>query len=81
MFKRILSLLLAALFIIAPLSAMALTESDWNKGCRFKTNTEVTLYTRTTDGKVNTFDAFGSLQLHQRGIHRDRRQTPDQLLL
>ena len=61
MLKKILSLLLAALFIVAPLSAMALTESDWNKGCRFKTNTEVTLYTRSTDGKVNTFDPFGTL--------------------
>ena len=61
MLKKILSLLMAALFLIAPLNAMALTESEWNKGCRFKTNTDVTLYTRTTDGKVNTFDAFGSL--------------------
>lgn len=61
MLKKTLSLLLAALIIIAPLGAMALTESDWNKGCRFKTNTEVILYTRSTDGKVNTFDPFGTL--------------------
>lgn len=61
MLKKTLSLLLAALFIIAPLSAMALTESEWNKGCRFKTITDVILYTRSTDGKVNTFDPFGTL--------------------
>ncbi len=61
MLKKTLSLLLAALFIIAPLSAMALTESEWNKGCRFKTNTEVVLYTRSTDGKANVFDPFGTL--------------------
>ena len=61
MLKKTLSMLLAVLFIIAPMSAMALTESDWNKGCRFKTNTEVVLYTRSTDGKVNTFDPFGTL--------------------
>ncbi len=61
MLKKLLSLMLAALFAIAPLNAMALTESDWNKGCRFKTKTEVTLYTRSTDGTVNTFDAFGTL--------------------
>ncbi len=61
MLKKMLALMLAALFVIAPLSATALTESEWNKGCRFKTNTDVTLYKRFNDGSVNTFDAFGSL--------------------
>ena len=61
MLKKTLSLMLAALFILAPLNAMAMTESEWNKTCRFKTTAEVVLYTRSTDGSVNNFDAFGTL--------------------
>ncbi len=46
MFKKMLALMLAAVILILPLQALAITEQEWNEGCRFWTTVDVTLYTR-----------------------------------
>ena len=53
MIRKTLALMLAVLFMILPLQTLAITESEWNEGCRFKTTKETTLYTR--DQETNQF--------------------------
>ncbi|MBQ8137723.1 MAG: hypothetical protein IJ174_09875 [Clostridia bacterium] len=61
MLKKVLALVLTALMLIAPFQAMAVTESEWNNNCRFKTTTETTLYDRETNGAENVFTAKGTI--------------------
>ena len=61
MLKKVLAFMLAALMFIAPFQAMAVTQSEWNNNCRFKTTKDTTLYKMTTDGGKNVFTPAGSL--------------------